>query len=163
MSLDPILVWNCKLWQIPCGSGKSKLKILTTSANWFDEIMTYHDMSQKIIMLNWKIFGYLWWFNMIIFSKFHVAFYLHCQSWSIMTGNHWQNTVLLGSARFKKIKKPVCTLLTRLRRPVVPLWELAFPALIREFSFQFRHSLYAEPDGSRRNYSELLDRPPPPK
>ncbi len=26
----------------------------------------------------------------------------------------------------------------------------------REFSFQFRHYLYAEPGGSRRNYSELF-------
>ena len=44
---------------------------------------------------------------------------------------------------------------------------------IREFSFQFRHYLYAQPGGSRQNYSELfgtnvkfgkcLDRPPRPK
>ncbi len=27
---------------------------------------------------------------------------------------------------------------------------------IREFSFQFQHYLYAEPGGSRRNYSELI-------
>ena len=39
-----------------------------SSANWFDEIMTYHDMSPKVTMLNWKIFGDLWWFNMVTFD-----------------------------------------------------------------------------------------------
>ena len=37
---------------------------------------------------------------MIIFSKFHVVFYTHCQSWLIMTGDHWQNTIQLGRHRW---------------------------------------------------------------
>ena len=27
-----------------------------------------HDMSPKVTMLNWRIFGYLWWFNMVTFD-----------------------------------------------------------------------------------------------
>ena len=39
-----------------------------TSANWFDEIMTCHDMSPKVTMLNLKVFGDLWRFNMVTFD-----------------------------------------------------------------------------------------------
>ncbi len=36
-----------------------------------------------------------------IHDSIFVAFLIQCQSWSIMVGNHWQNTVLLGTYPLK--------------------------------------------------------------
>ncbi len=61
---------------------------------WWD-----HDMSPKVTMLNWKIFGDLWWFNMVPF--YDIWWYLvtfddiwqfsmtkpRCLSWYVMTYN----------------------------------------------------------------------------
>ncbi len=48
-------------------------------------IIFIHDRSLPIIVIHDSIF---------------VAFLLQCQSWSIMVGNHWQKTVLLGKRYF---------------------------------------------------------------
>ena len=88
------MIHHCRSWYIIVfGHDYHDLSLLAMiyhGRQWFAmccilnslPIIFLHDRSLPIIAIHDIIF---------------VAFLLQCQSWSIMVGNHWQNTLLLGS------------------------------------------------------------------
>ena len=66
---SPYFIYSCKLldYRAPC-------IWLPLYVNWFSNVMIGHAMSPNVTMLNWKIFGDLWWYDMVTFGDIWMVY-----------------------------------------------------------------------------------------